>query len=320
MSLRIGQHSAGHRRTTGRVRWLLAMLVIALTVGLPGAAAAAEPSPPRPGPVGLPDLPPTPSPRIIGGAAVPDGKYPFQAALLIQSAGTTDAQRMYCGASLISPLHILTAAHCADFYGSEPGQVPLADLRIVVGRTVLPSSQGQRRSARLVTVHPDFDPYTYAYDAAVITLSQPVLGVRPVLVNPGLASFERAGRSLIATGWGNMIAQPAGSDAGAAYPDRLREVSLPVVSTQKCAAAMTFDGVEFLEPDTMLCAGRTGKDTCQGDSGGPLFARSIAGQYVQIGITSWGIGCATAGYPGVYTRLSNRSIGHFILTAAAAGW
>ena len=42
----------------------------------------------------------------------------------------------------------------------------------------------------------------------------------------------------------------------------------------------------------------------QGDSGGPLFDCPYNGSCEQIGIVSWGIGCAKARYPGVYTRVT----------------
>ena len=50
----------------------------------------------------------------------------------------------------------------------------------------------------------------------------------------------------------------------------------------------------------MICAGEKGKDSCQGDSGGPM----VDAAKKQVGVVSWGIGCALAGYPGVYARVS----------------
>ncbi|WP_030020969.1 trypsin-like serine protease, partial [Streptomyces monomycini] len=44
--------------------------------------------------------------------------------------------------------------------------------------------------------------------------------------------------------------------------------------------------------------------TCQGDSGGPMFRKDDAGQWLQVGIVSWGEGCARPGKPGVYTEVS----------------
>ena len=55
------------------------------------------------------------TPKIVGGRPVPNGEYKFQAALLAQSLGNDDYQR----------------------------QVPLSDLRVVVGRTVLTSTRAR---------------------------------------------------------------------------------------------------------------------------------------------------------------------------------
>lgn len=46
----------------------------------------------------------------------------------------------------------------------------------------------------------------------------------------------------------------------------------------------------------MLCAAAPSKDSCQGDSGGPL----VRANGDQIGVVSFGNGCADPSYPGVY--------------------
>lgn len=52
----------------------------------------------------------------------------------------------------------------------------------------------------------------------------------------------------------------------------------------------------------MICAGYAngGKDACQGDSGGPLTDNGTV-----VGLVSWGVDCALAGYPGVYAHIGD---------------
>ena len=67
-------------------------------------------------------------------------------------------------------------------------------------------------------------------------------------------------------------------------------------------------------PTLMVAAGVKGKDSCQGDSGGPLFYP--AATRTQVGIVSYGLGCARAGIPGAYTEVNNTGIRAFIVNAA----
>jgi trypsin len=69
----------------------------------------------------------------------------------------------------------------------------------------------------------------------------------------------------------------------------------------------------------MLCAddflgNSDPQDACQGDSGGPLLRHpgvfekkpwGNAATDVQVGVISWGLGCATVGNPGVYARVAH---------------
>jgi secreted trypsin-like serine protease len=293
---------------------IAALALMMAMAGGPAALAATKRLPIKSGPDGVSRTSGTITPKIVGGQPVPDGKYRFQAALLAQSFGTNDYQRQFCGGSLITPFEVLTAAHCVEFFGDDPEQLPLSDLRVVVGRTVLSSTQGQKRRAAAISIHPRWDPNTFSFDVAVVHLASPISGIRPIaLVTPGVDALERPGTLATVTGWGNTIQQPAGPGGGGVnFPDRMREARVPITSRAECATA--YAAADLVITATMLCAGRTNLDTCQGDSGGPLFFKSTGPGYIQAGITSWGIGCGATGFPGVYTRLSNRGVGNFILT------
>jgi trypsin len=76
------------------------------------------------------------------------------------------------------------------------------------------------------------------------------------------------------------------------------KVTVPAVSREDCNAAYS----EGQITDVMFCAGteQGGLDSCQGDSGGPIFDDATG---VQVGVVSWGNGCARPGVPGVYARI-----------------
>jgi hypothetical protein len=81
---------------------------------------------------------------------------------------------------------------------------------VVVGRTVLTSTQGQKRRVAAISIHPRWDPVTFSFDAAVVHLASPINDIRPImLVTPGVDALERPGTLATVTGWGNTIQHPA---------------------------------------------------------------------------------------------------------------
>ena len=48
---------------------------------------------------------------------------------------------------------------------------------------------------------------------------------------------------------------------------------------------------------------RGGQDSCDEDSGGPLV-RKVGNRHIQVGIVSFGEGCARANKPGVYANVT----------------
>jgi secreted trypsin-like serine protease len=244
--------------------------------------------------------------QVVGGIGVPNGKYPFLAALLDVRNGNSAFRQQICGGTLIDKDSVLTAAHCV--YGRSA-----APLRVTIGRTVLGSSQGTKRGISRIFVHrryhPDLDD---TYDAAVLKLSSPVGGVGPIELATARQNWlVRPGRNATVAGWGVTTRQSPDYHEPDTYADRMREVRVPIVSDTK--ARSVYGGSYF--PRLMVVAGKAGRDACLGDSGGPIFAK-VSGEYVQIGVTSWAIGCGTSRYPGVYAEVNASSIRNFIVNAA----
>ena len=126
----------------------------------------------------------------------------------------------------------------------------------------------------------------------MILLDQPVTSITPVALNDD-ASQPQDNEDLTVIGFGATSEGGNGSD-------KLLKVVVPVVPHQTCT--QQYDG---LKKDIHLCAGfsQGGKDSCQGDSGGPIveYRGTIP---VQVGVVSFGNGCAQPNASGVYARVS----------------
>ena len=249
----------------------------------------------------------TVQPQIVGGDPVANGKFPFVAALLDITRGDTGREQQFCGGTLLDEDSVLTAAHCLE--GATP--VPL---RVAVGRTELNSDQGQTRRVTAIFRHPRYSSsaVSFRYDAAVLTLDNPVRGIEPVRIpQPNQNEAEQPGRNATIAGWGNTEKQGTDFNQPDSFPNRMQEAQVPLVSDDRAKKVYDSGYAKAL----MVAAGKEGKDTCQGDSGGPMF-KSVNGSARQIGITSFGNGCGARGFPGVYAETNSPEIRSFIINSA----
>lgn len=263
-----------------RARRLLAVLCVALMVPVSVAAAA-------PADEGGDD-----PDRIVGGTIADDGEYPYQVAILGDPSDPFTSQ--YCGGSIIHPLWVLTAGHCA--IGSLPSEV-----WVLAGTNNLAVGEGDAIPVRSIVMHPDYGESGDAAfnDFALLRLERAANSSLVPLVRPSQTGLYPASTPAVTTGWGSLKDEPEFPDD---FPTDLREVTVPMVSDATCGSAPYY-GSAF-QPSNMICAGTAGVDSCFGDSGGPLTIEAPSGKIIQNGVVSWGIGCALPNKPGVYSRVS----------------
>lgn len=231
--------------------------------------------------------------EVVGGEEAPPGTWPFMASL--QYKFNADHYKAHdCGAVLISPRDVLTAAHCVD---ADAGHVA-DNTEILLGTRDL-AAGGRRVAVSRITLHPKYNTRTHTNDVAVIRLAQSVTDIQPITYIKTAkqeADTAPAGQMLRVAGWGE-------TETKAHFPKKLRQVDVPVIATDACKALPGYGGVNA----SMFCAGYAtgGKDSCQLDSGGPIVRPAAEGKPAKlVGVVSWGVGCAEPGQPGVYARLA----------------
>ena len=121
----------------------------------------------------------------------------------------------------------------------------------------------------------------------------------------------KVGKNLYAVGWGGTKKVHKHSTAKKGdLSTKLKQVTIPFLDDKKCAKKVKQMNWYFSNT-TQFCAGdKRGKsDTCHGDSGGPAMALHFdpvnkEKRWYQVGIISWGNGCAQKDEYGYYTKVS----------------
>uniref|UniRef100_A0A1A9WXH1 Phenoloxidase-activating factor 2 n=1 Tax=Glossina brevipalpis TaxID=37001 RepID=A0A1A9WXH1_9MUSC len=231
--------------------------------------------------------------RIVGGSNASPYEFPWIVVLF-------KSGRQFCGGSLITNDHILTAAHCVARMNSWDVAALTAHLGDYNIRTDFEVQHTTRRIKRVVR-HKGFDYNTLHNDIAILTLDKPVRfshEIQPICLpsSPSQQTRNYSGQLGIVAGWGSLR-------ENGPQPAVLQKVKVPIWTNTLCAQKYGRAAPGGII-NSMICAGQATKDSCSGDSGGPLIVNE-AGRYVQVGIVSWGIGCGKGQYPGVYTRVTS---------------
>ncbi|QYX77332.1 serine protease [Streptomyces akebiae] len=211
---------------------------------------------------------------VVGGTRAAQGEFPFMVRL-----------SMGCGGSLYTQQIVLTAAHCVGATGNNTSYTATAgvvDLQSTSGRVQVRSTKVYRA--------PGYNGD--GKDWALIKLASPIN--LPTLKIATTTAYNSG--TFTVAGWG-------AATQGGAQQRYMLKATVPFVSDATCRSYSGYGGLIAGEE---ICAGYAagGVDTCQGDSGGPMFRRDNANQWIQVGIVSWGIGCAQPNAPGVYTEVS----------------
>jgi secreted trypsin-like serine protease len=237
------------------------------------------------------------SPRIVGGGQAPAGSWPEIAALL-QSNVSDPFQAQICGGTVVGRRWVLTAYHCVA--GKNPSEVQVA-----IGATrlsaIAPEARIPVEAIRGYYVIYQ-TPNSVWGDLAILQLSRDTgLAGLPLVPASAVGSDLYAGSLATIAGWGAL------SESGG-FPDSLQQATVSVGADSQCDSLMSAGPFYWYSEGSEVCAGYVngGVDACQGDSGGPLVIGTGTSRML-LGVTSWGIGCARAYYPGVYSDLTASS-------------
>jgi len=227
-------------------------------------------------------------------------EWPWHAAILEKP------QDLYvCGSTLLDESWILTAAHCVDDYLPFVKTVNTI-LKVRLGEydvsTTAEPLKHEEFNITDIVIHPGFNNSTLVHDIALLRLEKPAKRKQNIDVvcmpKSGDFIYNKHREKCFVTGWGRRTETSEHSLV-------LKEIEVPLWNNDNCNGALQGQfGPAYNLPSTTLCAGAEGRDACDGDGGGPLVCEKD-GQWYQVGIVSFGIGCGRRNVPGVYTKVED---------------
>ncbi|XP_004700657.1 acrosin [Echinops telfairi] len=236
--------------------------------------------------------------RIVGGQTAPIGAWPWMVS--VQFFTFYNSRRYHsCGGILLNSHWVLTAAHCfANKNKVYHWRLIFGASEVIYGHNMPVKPPMQERFVEKIVIHEKYSSALEQNDIALLKVTPPV----PCgsFIGPACLPRFKAGPPTIpqacwVAGWGYV------RESALRPSPILREARVSLIDLELCNSTEWYNG---RIRSTQVCAGfpQGNIDTCQGDSGGPLMCKdNVENIFVVVGITSWGVGCARAKRPGVYT-------------------
>ncbi|CAG5043403.1 unnamed protein product [Parnassius apollo] len=243
-----------------------------------------------------------PESRIIGGVDAPEAYAPHMAALVWGQS----IKSLLCGGSIVTSMHILTAAHCIDPMIVEGVLIP--SFYAVVGSNQWASDKTITRFKHYIN-HPNWDWVTIKNDIGVLCLTEELELNDRMSTIPLSFDYVDGGLNSFVTGWGRVGIRIEDNVVNLfPIPDDLQLLYVETISSEACADGLReafekygYKAIPPLVSEIELCTFHSiGHGMCNGDSGNALVSKESG---YQIGVVSWGLACAV-GAPDVFARVS----------------
>lgn len=189
-----------------------------------------------------------------------------------------------CGGSILNNLNVLTTTAC--MLNTNFLLLPANQVQLVAGLNSI-NMTAPRITAFALYTHPQYNPFTFYNDVAVIRTLTPITfpNVPIPLVAPGILNDQIAFDTQVC----NLAAWNRNNNL-------LQTIAPPIVNRDQCTELAVNQG--RIGP-SMICAGvlTAGPGVCPPNVGAILFCDNRI-----TGILSSGFGCGAANNPGVYTQ------------------
>nr|QHB21628.1 venom S1 protease with CUB domain 11 [Platymeris rhadamanthus] len=232
--------------------------------------------------------------RIAHGKETGINEYPWMVAIRESlKPGDKPPPFHFCGGSILTHYHVLSAAHCVYYRMDEELYAVLGEHNI---RTTTETDATQHIKIVKKIIPDDYNYPDQYHDIALLVLEKSIIfneRVGPICLSP--KKFNLAYKHILLTGWGlTQTFRPS---------DILMKAYLRVLDLNVCGDLWGY-GFNIDEDAHKVCTDSRKRDSCSGDSGGPLVTLDPeTNRYTQVSLVSFGAGC-NVGKPSVSTEIA----------------